>query len=115
MSKPDADSIDYRRWLVLGIAVVCFAIWVWTTFLLGSSGSTKFLSAASGRIALVLVALWLAWSSLQRPARWLPPGFAMMLIVTLCVLAARPKLIIVAIPALGVLLALATVIRVLKP
>jgi hypothetical protein len=115
MSESEANPRDYRRLLVLVIAVACAVIWGWSTFLHGQSGSAKFVAAASGRIALVMMALWLAWSSLQRPARWLPPGFAMMLIVTMAILAARPRLIIVAIPALGVLLALATVVRVLKP
>jgi drug/metabolite transporter superfamily protein YnfA len=97
------------------VAIVGFAIWGWFTFLHGSSGSAKFVAAACGRIALLMASLWLAWSSLQRPARWLPPGFAMMLIVALAILAARPRLIVVAIPALGVLLAIATVLRFLKP
>lgn len=115
MNDSDANPPDYRRWLVLAIAVIFFAIWIVTTFLMSATGSAKFISAGSGRIALVMTALWLAWSSLQRPARWLPPGFAMAMIVALGILAARPRLIVVAIPALGVLLVLATVIRVVKP
>ena len=115
MNQSNAEPKDYRRALVLLVAMLCFAIWGAITFLHGQSGSAKFVAAAAGRIALVMVALWLAWSSLQRPASWLPPGFAMMLVVALAILAARPRLIIVAIPALGVLLALATVVRILKP
>ncbi len=115
MNQPDAEPKDYRRLLVLLFAILCLAIWAAITFLHGQSGSAKFVAAAAGRIALVMVALWLAWSSLQRPASWLPPGFAMMLVVTLAMLAARPRMIIVAIPVLGVLLALATAVRVFKP
>lgn len=115
MNQPDAKPKDYRRVMVLLVAIVCFAIWATITFLHGQSGSAKFVAAAAGRIALVMVALWLAWSSLQRPASWLPPGFAMMLVVTLAMLAARPRMIIVAIPVLGILLALATAVRVFKP
>lgn len=114
MMKTDAKPRDYRRMLVLLVAIVCFLLWGWSTFLHGQSGSAKFVAAASGRIGLVMVALWLAWSSLQRPARWLPPGFPMVLIVTLAILAARPRLIVVAIPAVGVLLALGTLIRAIK-
>jgi hypothetical protein len=58
-----------------------------------------------------MAALWLAWSSLRRPARWLPPGFAVLGVVVLAILAAQPRLIVVAIPAFGALLALATLIR----
>ena len=115
MNPSDADSRDYRRWLVLAIALVGFVIWFVCTFLTGASGSAKFAAAAAGRIALVMAALCVAWPSLQRPARWLPPGFALALVVALGILAARPRLIVVAIPSLGVLLALATMIRILKP
>lgn len=114
MGSSDAKPFDYRRTAVLLIAIAGIAIWCWLKFLQGPSGSAKFVAAASGRVGLVMLALWLAWSSLQRPARWLPPGFAMTLIVALGILAARPRLIVVAIPALGVLLVLATVVRTLK-
>lgn len=115
MSESNSTPRDYRQYLVLMVAVVCLAIWVWLKFFLhGQSGTAKFVGEGAGRIALVMTALWLAWPSLQRPARWLPPGFAMMLVVTLGILAARPRLIVIAIPALGILLVLATVIRAIK-
>ena len=80
----------------------------------GDDSSRVFASAAMLRIGLVLGALWLAWDSLKRPARWLPAGAAMMGVVGLIVIAMQPKLAIVAIPALGVLISLAAVVRSLR-
>lgn len=105
---------DYRRLLVLVVAIGMLATCGFLQWRFGQDGSAKFAAAATGRIGLVLAALWLAWPSLRRPASWLPPGFAIICVVALMVLAAQPRLIIVAIPALGGLLALATVIRTLK-
>jgi hypothetical protein len=108
------NSSDPRRVLVLIIAVGLLVVSGWVTWRYGQAGSAKFAAAATGRIGLVMGALWLAWPSLRRPARWLPPGFAVIGVITLGVLAAQPRLIIVAIPAFGALLALATVIRSFK-
>lgn len=100
--------------LVLIIAIGLLATCAVVTWKYGSQGSAKFVAAATGRVGLVMGALWLAWPSLRRPASWLPPGFAVIGVVALGVLAAQPRLIIVAIPALGTLLALATFIRAIK-
>ncbi len=104
---------DHRRTLVAIMAVVLLsgsvAFW-W----FGEGGSGTFATAAMGRIGLVLVALWLAWPSLRRPARWLPPGMAVAGVITLAVLAAQPKLMVVVIPAFFGLLTLATIVRVFK-
>jgi len=99
---------------VLIIAIALLATCAVVTWKYGGQGSAKFVAAATGRVGLVMGALWLAWPSLRRPASWLPPGFAVIGVVTLGVLAAQPRLIIVAIPALGTLLALATFIRAIK-
>jgi hypothetical protein len=115
MNNPESNSTDYRRIMVLIIAIVLLLISGVVTWGYGPDGSAKFLAASSGRIGLVMGALWLAWPSLRRPAQWLPPGFAILGVLALVVLAANPRLVVVAIPALGALLALATVIRVIKP
>lgn len=99
---------------MLIIAIALLATCAVVTWKYGGRGSAKFVAAATGRVGLVMGALWLAWPSLRRPASWLPPGFAVIGVVTLGVLAAQPRLIIVAIPALGTLLALATFIRAIK-
>ena len=105
---------DYRRTMVLVISIVLLVTFVVVTWKYKNQGSAKFIAAATGRIGLVMGALWLAWPSLRRPASWLPPGFAVIGVIALGVLAAQPRLIVVAIPVLGTLLALATVIRSIK-
>ena len=111
MSTPAPEPFDLRRFLVLAIAIGLFIVWiVWHS----ASGTPQFLAEASGRISLMMAALWIAWPSLRKPAMWLPPGGAALCILVLGIIAARPRLVVVAIPALGVLLALATVVRVMK-
>ena len=114
MNNPDSDSTDNRRIMVLIMAIGLLLIYGIVTWRFEQDGWAKFVAAATGRIGLVMAALWLAWPSLRRPARWLPPGFAILGVVALVVLAAQPRLIVVAIPAFGVLLALATFIRSIK-
>ena len=108
------NMTDPRRVIVLVLAVVLLVTCGFVTFGHEPSGSTKFLAAATGRIGLVLSALWLAWPSLRRPAQWLPPGFAFLGILMLCVLAAQPRMIFVLVPAFGGLMVLATVVRTLN-
>ena len=102
---------DSRRTLVLILAVALLlggaSAWWWG----GEQGTATFAAAAMGRIGLVMAALLLAWPSLQRPARWLPPGVAVLGVVALGVLAASPRLVIVVVPALSVLIALAAIVR----
>jgi hypothetical protein len=111
MSTPGSNLNDNRRLLVLILAVGLLVTSGLVTWQYGNAGSAKFIAAATGRIGLVMAALWLAWPSLRRPARWLPPGLAVIGVLILAVLAAQPRLIIVAVPALGVLLTLAMIIR----
>ncbi|KAA5545612.1 hypothetical protein FYK55_07800 [Roseiconus nitratireducens] len=76
-----------------------------------ASGSSNFLSAASGRIGIVLAALWLAWPSLKRPAKWLPASAPVIGIIALIVVAAQPKLILPAIPIVAGLVTLSALVR----
>ena len=102
---------DIRRTMLLILAVgllIAYGVLSWRY------GQSNVAAAATGRIGLVLGALWLAWPSLSRPAQWLPPGFAVMGVLALVMLAANPRMIIVAIPALGTLLVLGTIIRMIK-
>jgi hypothetical protein len=108
------DSNDHRRLLVLILAIGLLVTSGLVTWYYGKAGSAKFVAAATGRIGLVMAALWLAWPSLRRPAQWLPPGMAVIGVILLAVLAAQPRLIIVAIPAFGVLLTTAMIIRSMK-
>lgn len=114
MNKSPEQPRDPRRTLVLVLAIVLLSVCGFVTFQYQQSGTAKFVSAATGRIGLVMGALWLAWPSLRRPAKWLPPGIAVLGVVMLAVLAAQPRLIVVAVPAFAALLALATFIRTIK-
>lgn len=77
----------------------------------GSGSSGEFMAAACGRIGLVLGALWLAWPSLKRPAKWLPASAPVIGVIALVVLAAQPKLIIPAIPIVGGLITVSALAR----
>ena len=104
------SSEDSRRTLVLMLAIALLigsAVAWWS----GREGVSTFAAAAMGRIGLVMGALWLAWPSLRRPARWLPPGVAVLGVVAMGVLAASPRLVIVVIPAFSVLIALGALVR----
>ena len=113
-SRNDRDGPrDHRRTLVLVVSIALligsFASWMY-----GSESSTKFATAAMGRIGLVLGALWLAWPSLRRPAQWLPPGIAMACLLALVILAAQPRLIVAVVPAVGALIALSMVVKAMR-
>ena len=84
------------------------------TFWTDQGGSASFAASASGRVGLVLAALWLAWPSLRRPTSWLPPGIAVACVLALAVIAAQPRLVVVAIPAIAALIALAGFVRAMR-
>ena len=100
--------------LVLVLSIGLLLISGVATFWFGEAGSSKFLAAACGRIGLVMAALWMAWPSLRRPASWLPPGVAIIGVGVLALLAAQPRLIVVAIPAIGTLIVVGSIIRLMK-
>lgn len=111
MASGQRSLNDQRRIVVGLLAIVLLVVSAATTLWLGDAGSANFAAAASGRIGLVLAALWLAWPSLRRPASWLPPGIPVLCVIGLAAIAAQPRLIVVAIPAMGVLTLLATFAR----
>ena len=116
MNSPRQDSeqsFDIRRTLVLVIALVMLAGWFFAPDA-SDGNSGKFAGEAMGRIGLVMGALWIAWPSIRRPAQWLPPGMAVGGVVLLGLLAARPTLIAVAIPAVGGLITVAALARMFK-
>jgi hypothetical protein len=108
-----ATAWDRKRTAVAVITVGLF-VGAGLSWAYGEESSATFATAAMTRVGLVMAALWLAWDSLKRPARWLPPGIAVAGVVALAVVAAQPRLILVAVPALGTLLALAAFIRAFK-
>lgn len=80
----------------------------------GSESTSHFLVSSLTRIGLVFGALWLAWDSLKRPARWLPPGLAVLGVLALVLVAAQPKLIFVILPLVGVLTVFTSLLRVFR-
>lgn len=113
-SDADGGTVDPRRVLVLALAIGLLAACVLVRWRWGTDGSIRIFSDATGRVGLVMAALWLAWPSLKKPARWLPPGIAMAGVIGLAVLAVRPQLIFVVVPAIGTIAALTFFIRGLK-
>ncbi|EMI41045.1 hypothetical protein [Rhodopirellula sp. SWK7] len=93
--------------LVAGIGYFTGRLEDWT----GSASTSQFTLAALTRIGLVLGAMWLAWDSLRKPARWLPPGLAVIGVVGIVMVAAQPKLIIAILPMFGVITVLTSVLR----
>ncbi|MCC9602397.1 hypothetical protein LOC67_17745 [Stieleria sp. JC731] len=93
--------------LIASIVLLAVAL---TAYLFGESSSGTFFSAALGRVGLVLAALWLAWPSLKKPATWLPASVPVIGVCALIVIAAQPRLLIPAIPMVGALITISTVI-----
>lgn len=113
----DQSKPDYRRTAagVLAAGLLSFAVLgyatPWLQDWLGSESTSQFLVSAMARIGLVLGAIWLAWDSMRRPARWLPPGLAMVGVVGIVIIAAQPKLIFAIVPLIGGLAVLTSVVR----
>lgn len=108
---PDQPSSpEVRRWLALAISVVLMiiALGIWLT---STDSSGEFFAAACVRIGMVLFALWLAWPSLKRPARWLPAGAPVIGVVALIAIAAQPRLIFPAMMVVPVLITLSALVR----
>lgn len=112
-----SDGWAFRRRLVGGVAVLMLivagvgqftgVIEEWS----GSASTGRFTVAALTRIGLVLGAIWLAWDSLRKPARWLPPGLALVGVIGIVMVAAQPKLVIAILPLFGFLTIFTSVLR----
>lgn len=105
-SKPN----ESRRNLLLAVSLLLLLSGLWLR-LRGGDSALVFASASMLRIGLVMGMLWLAWPSLRRPSQWLAPGMAAVIVLTLIVIAANPRLALVAIPAAGGLITIGAVIR----
>ena len=109
-SQPNDAPRDFRRLLVFVFAVAFLAGWVGLWWF-GESKNSEVIAGGAGRIGLVLGALCLAWDSLRKPAQWLPSGMAFACVIALVVLAAQPRLIIAAVPAIAALIAISALVR----
>lgn len=114
MNDRASDLNDGRRIVIGVLAVIMLITSGLMTLWPGQAGSANFAASACGRMGLVLAALWLAWPSLRKPASWLPPGVPVLCVIGLAAIAAQPRLIVVAIPAIGAIIVLATFVRALR-
>jgi hypothetical protein len=105
-----SDS-QLRRRLVLVLSVILLMTSAVVSWRFGDDSTARFAASAAGRVGLVMAALWLAWPSLRRPAAWLPPGIAVGLVIALAIIAAQPRLIVVVLPAMGLLFTLGSILR----
>ncbi len=109
-SEPDRHAAGSRRQTVLAFSILLLAGGVGLR-VRGGDSALAFASTSMLRIGLVLGMLWLAWPSLRRPSQWLAPGISVVIVVTLVVIAANPRLALVAIPLAGGMITLGTLIR----
>ncbi|MEM6779354.1 MAG: hypothetical protein AAF670_16995 [Planctomycetota bacterium] len=108
-TKSTAPTLTYRRMMtgIFSAALLAGAAGLHVTgqaaALSGSESAGAFLVAAMTRIGLVAGAFWLAWDSLRRPARWLPPGLVAIGIIGIVVVAVQPRMVMALLPAFGLL------------
>jgi hypothetical protein len=105
--------VDSRRHLALASSILCLLVGLWLR-VQGDDSSLAFTSGSMLRIGFVFGTLWIAWPSLRRPAQWLAPGMALIIVLTLVVIAANPRLALVAVPAAGSLITIGAVIRMFR-
>ncbi|SRR6056297_1219062 len=110
-----AETIQWRRPVVLVLAIVFMIAGVMLRLSTEESSAHGSFGAGSlFRLSIAMGALWLAWPSLRRPATWLPPGMVIVILIGVGVVVAQPRLLIAALPAVGILLALSAVIRLFR-
>lgn len=112
-SSPAAES-DLRRRLVLALSILLLLISAGLTWQFGTDSTSRFIASATGRVGLVLGALWLAWDSLRKPAAWLPPGIAVAGVIALAIVAVQPRLAFLVAPAIGGLITIASIVRAMR-
>lgn len=92
--------------LAIAFALLALLVWKLKGDLIGGVGATSL-----GRTSLLLGMIWLAWPSLQKPANWLPPGIAVVLLGGVVACGMQPKLAIVLVPLVGTLIAFSGFLR----
>lgn len=120
-------QLDLRRLTVGVLAVVSLVLWgglaiapeSWVISdlfggLFGDQAGGRFAAGMLGRLGLMMSALWLAWPSLRRPASWLPPGAIMLVVGAIAIVAVRPRLVALIIPAVGGLVTLGWLVKLFR-
>jgi hypothetical protein len=106
-----SPPLDYRRAIVGGASALLLIVGGYLKY---SGQSTEFLNGPLGRIGIFLAVVFIAWPSLRRPMSWLPPGIAGIILIGMMVLAARPRLVAVVLPAIAILTTAGFVVRIFK-
>ena len=100
---------SWRRTVVGFLTVICAAGWLYASGRLGGgsdhwsdNASATATAAAMGRLGLMLAALFVAWPTIQRPMRALPPAVLAGVLVTIGIGCFRPRLLLVLVPVMVV-------------
>lgn len=108
-----AKPRDLRRPLVLALSVSLLVVGG-AIYVTADGDAAAFGANGMLRIGLVFGGLWLAWDSLRKPARWLPPGLAVLGVIGMAMVAAQPKMLIAVLPAFTVLLTVGSIVRAIR-
>jgi len=92
--------------LAIGLVVLAIVVSQLKGDLIGGIGAVSL-----GRTALLLGVVWMAWPSLRKPATWLPPGIAAVMLGAVIACAMQPRLVFVIAPLVGSLIAFAGFLR----
>lgn len=104
----------YRRWAILTIGIGGLVLGVLSHWRTGTTGEESFGSNSAFRVGVVMIAIWLALPTLNKPMRWLPPGAAVMCLIAVGAIAAQPRLVVIVVPAVGFLLTIGWLVRIFQ-
>ncbi len=104
----------YRRWAILIIGIGGLALGIWSHWRTGTTGEESFGSNSAFRVGVVMMAIWLALPTLNKPMRWLPPGAAVLCLIAVGAIAAQPRLVVIVVPAVGFLLTIGWLVRIFQ-
>lgn len=104
------------RGFVLLLAIVCAALAIAIKFYWlrdGQSSASMINVAPTGlaRLVVVLVAVWIAWPVVRKPAMWLPSGALLLALVVLGACVVQPRLAIALVPAASAVIGFAAILR----
>jgi hypothetical protein len=103
---------SWRRSVVGVFSITCLLIGGYQTTI--GSGDGLMGRSVFLRAGVAFLMLWIAWPSLVRPAKWLPPGILLLAMIGLAILIGQPKLIPAVLPLFGFVTVAAIVITYLR-
>ena len=107
--KNDNDAA-IQRVMMLVIAILLLLAGGIGEFRAQRFGTSPF-NAALLRVGFVLLACWIAYPVLRRPAAWLPAGATTVGVLLIGAVVFQPKLLVVLIPMFGTLLGVGALVR----